>query len=72
MKSERSKHREIKYEISFLIKGSRLDKETEIVSGETSIRKALENLVNNWDSFGIDQGTFGKIESLRVISKELS
>ena len=57
-------------EISFLIKGSELEKEVEIVSSKTSIGGAIKDLANNWDEFGIDKGLFGEIESLRIVLRK--
>ena len=61
---------ENKREVVFLLKGKSLDREVEIDSGETSIRKALKTLASNWDRYGLDNGQFGEIESLRIVLRE--
>ena len=58
-------------QVIFLLKGKSLDSEIELDSGETDIRKALERLANNWDSYSITNSTFGEIESLRIVLREL-
>lgn len=60
---------EIKKEVVFLLKGNRLDREVEIDSGESDIRKAVKALADRWDLYRLSNSSFGEIESLKIVFK---
>ena len=59
-----------KKEVIFLLKGKNIDREVEIDSGETSIRKAIKVLSDNWDLYELSNSQFGEIESLRIVLRQ--
>lgn len=56
--------------VVFLLKSKGLDREVELGSGETNIKKALSILLDNWSEYGLDRGLFGEVESLRIVLRE--
>ena len=59
-----------KRKVIFLLKAKDLDREIELDSGDTNIKKALEVLLDNWSEYGLDHSLFGEIESLRIVLRE--
>lgn len=59
-----------KKEVIFLLKGKDIDREVEIDSGETSIRKAIKTLSDNWGLYELSNSQFGEIESLRIVLRQ--